>query len=80
MDKKEVKITNAKEARVLTDQNSVKIDKILGQIGNNAEFGRNHVVIFEECNHMVMTSLIEKGFKIQKVVDPMGQDLIKISW
>lgn len=80
MDKKELKITDAKDARALTDQNSIEIDKILYQIGNNAEYGRSSVFIMEECNHIVMTSLIEKGFKIQKIVDPMGQDLLKVSW
>lgn len=47
MDEKEVKITDAKGARTLTDQNSVKIDKILDQIGNNAKYGRISIMIME---------------------------------
>lgn len=80
MAEKEVKVTDAKEARILTDQNSIKIDRILEQISNNAKYGRSSIVVMEECNHIVMASLIEKGFKIQKIVDPMGQDLLKVSW
>ncbi len=74
-------ISNASEARGLTDKKKPTIDRVLMNIANQAELGNSHcIMIGFDVDDSILIDLVNRGFKVERFEDPLRNPCIKISW
>lgn len=74
-------ITTAKEAVGITNQNALTFDFIMDQIQSQANYGSNCFYLIDKMMPFdIMKKVMDAGFIIGQSVNPMGNNVIRISW
>ena len=70
----------ANEARKLTEENQITLDKAIDSIHSSASSGCG-VMSFINLGHDVMTQLIGLGYKVSLFTDPVTADKVhRVEW
>lgn len=69
----------ATEARKITELNQLSLSKAIEMIKESAERG-DSMILFSNLHDDSMHRLIQKGYKISKVTDPMGFVVTRVEW
>lgn len=69
----------AEEAKRLTEQNQLNLDKALKFIDEAAKRGES-MCIFSNLHADTFNRLFDLGYTVSKVTDPMGYRFIRIEW
>ena len=70
----------ANEAKIISEKNAIKVDEIVCSILAAAEHGENSLVIPRYLSNETIQLLLKDGYNIRLANDPMGLEVIIISW
>lgn len=74
------KVLPASQAKALTIQNQMPIERICSNIELSAKDGGKFRIFHEYISLSVLSELMKLGYSIKETTGPVGEDIFIISW